>query len=381
MIGTLSDISVRKMAEAEINRLAQAVEQNPTGILITNAEGELEFSNQAFTRITGYAFSQMYGKTQRELISSEMTDEEFQTVVARLVAGQPWSGTLLNRHRNGQLHWEQVTASPIYDESGKVSNYLYLKTDVTEQKKAEAALQERDAALARANADLTRFAEVSAHHLMEPTRRLISYTQLLRPRLEIVPGLLEDEDVGSSLGAIEHDAARLRTLVRDIQLYLAAAEPRGDVRMEEANAALGVVQQRLDSRIKAQGAVVNVQKLPPAMLDRPRLVDLFSVLLDNVLNHGQPIDSAQTMQIEISGERDGDTSRYRVCDNGPGILPEYYERVFGIFERLTGGSGESGTGIGLSIARRIVESRHGKIWIEKSPQGGTMVVFELPDGN
>ncbi|MDD5329221.1 MAG: ATP-binding protein [Sulfuricella sp.] len=240
---------------------------------------------------------------------------------------------------------------------------------------ASRAAQEQ---LRQANADLTRFAEVSAHHLMEPTRRFTSYTQRLRTRLAALPEPSKDAEVCESLGYLERDAARLRGLVRDIQLYLAAGEPRAEVRAEDVNAALAEVRQRLAPRMTATGAVLAAEPLPAAVLDRPRLMDLFELLLDNALSHGRPVDPAVPPQIRVSGERDGTLSRYRVGDNGPGIPEKYRERIFEIFERLSGGEG--GTGIGLSIARRIVESRGGKIWIENLPQGGAVVAFELPDG-
>ncbi len=241
---------------------------------------------------------------------------------------------------------------------------------------ASKAAQER---LRQANADLTRFAEVSAHHLMEPARRLSSYAQRLRVRLAALSEPGKDEEVCESLNYLERDAARLRGLVRDIQLYLAAGEPRGEVRAEDANAALAEVRLRLAQRMTAMGAVLDFESLPAAMIDRPRLMDLFELLLDNALSHGRPVDLAVPPQIRVVGERDGTLSRYRIGDNGPGIPEKYRERIFGIFERLNGGDG--GTGIGLSIARRIVESRGGRIWIEKLPQEGAVVAFELPDGD
>lgn len=252
------------------------------------------------------------------------------------------------------------------------------------QELAEAEQQRKNALISRANADLSRFAEVSAHHLMEPTRRLTSYAQRLRARLAGNEALRNDEEVRLSLDTLEHDADYLRGLVRDIQLYLAAGEPRGEIRLEDANAALIAVEHRLSPKIEALGVKLDVQPLPPANLDRPRLMDLFAVLLENALVHGRPADPETQPRIRIYGERDGPSSRYHVSDNGPGIPAEYRGRVFEIFERLNPGAADGqdrfGTGIGLSIARRIVESRHGKIWIENLPQGGAMAVFELPDG-
>lgn len=263
--------------------------------------------------------------------------------------------------------------------------FVQVRGRLAEQQLAEAGQQRKNALIARANADLSRFAEVSAHHLMEPTRRLTSYAQRLRARLADSPVLRDDEEARISLDTLEHDADHLRSLVRDIQLYLAAGEPRGEIRAEDANAALIAVEHRLSPGIEAHGVKLDVGPLPPANLDRPRLMDLFAVLLENALVHGHPLDPAMTPKIRIYGERDGALSRYHVADNGPGIPAEYQERVFEIFERLgTGGDlgkDNLGTGIGLSIARRIIESRHGRIWLENLPQGGAMAVFELPDGD
>ena len=232
----------------------------------------------------------------------------------------------------------------------------------------------------QSNADLTRFAEVSAHHLMEPTRRLGSYAQRLRSRLAALPQACDDAEAGAALDVLERDAARLRGMVRDIQLYLAAGEARGAVQAESADEVLAAVVARLSPRLRTLGAKIDCAPLPPAVLDRPRLADLFAILLDNALTYGHPADPGVAPQIRVGGERDGKLSRYRICDNGPGVAGQYRERVFEIFERLAAPGGENGSGIGLSIARRIVESRHGRIWIAGDPQGGAVVTFELPDG-
>jgi len=230
----------------------------------------------------------------------------------------------------------------------------------------------------QSNANLTRFAEVSAHHLMEPTRRLAVYAQRLRTRLGGQRTPDGDAEVAEALDILERDAGRLRNLVRDIQLYLAAGEPRGEVGAENVEDVLALLTRRLSARFPDLPASLAVAPLPLAVLDKPRLTDLFTLLIENALHHGRPTDPACAARIAVTGERIGTTSRYRISDNGPGIPPQYAERVFEIFERLDGASG--GTGIGLSIARHIVESRHGRIRLETPAQGGTAVVFDLPDG-
>ncbi|MFZ2161294.1 MAG: PAS domain S-box protein [Sideroxyarcus sp.] len=137
--GVATDVTDRHLLETEINRLAQAIEQNPTGILITDTQGTPVFMNEACTRISGYMIADFYAKsrTMRELISTEMSDAEYTAVQSRLQSGKTWSGVLRNRHKSGKLYWEQITVSHIYDSDGKVASYLFLRSDVTEQMNAE----------------------------------------------------------------------------------------------------------------------------------------------------------------------------------------------------------------------------------------------------
>lgn len=241
-------------------------------------------------------------------------------------------------------------------------------------------LCDREQQLHQANAELTRFAEVSAHHLMEPTRRLISYTQRVRKQLASLSLDNEQaEQLNSNLDYLQADASRLHRMIHDIQTYLAASEPRGQMQFLDTNQIIAQLQERYLSNPLLVKTTITSQNLPPVFLDRPRLLDLFSLLIDNAISHGQPSDTSIAAQIQISGERYANRSRYRVSDNGEGIPEAYQQRVFGIFERL-GRHKATGSGIGLAIVKRIVESRQGQCWIESTPQSGTSVVFELPDG-
>lgn len=250
--------------------------------------------------------------------------------------------------------------------------YLLGRKRLAERFAADILLRRQHAAIERANAELTQFANISAHHLMEPSRRLLSFAQRLRAALR---NQVDDEDARASLDYIEQGAARLRDLVRDIERYLAAGTPRGTLQMNDAAAALAASEKRLAGPIAASGARIEAQPLPPVCLDLPRLGDVFDVLIGNALIHRRP-DIAPL--IRVSAERRASATRIRIEDNGPGVPEEYRQRVFGVFERL-GANPDAGTGVGLAIARRIVESRDGRIWLETSASGGTAVVFDLPD--
>ncbi|MDD1622453.1 MAG: DUF3365 domain-containing protein [Methylococcaceae bacterium] len=256
---------------------------------------------------------------------------------------------------------------------GIVSWSLLARRRLREKIVIDAQLQRQHEAIQRANEELTHFANISAHHLMEPARRLLSYAQRLRGGVD---SQLLDDDARLSLQYIEQGAARMRDLIRDIERYLAAGIPRGQLQPTDPVAALTEVRRRLSKLIADRNAHIEIRPLLPVYLDLPRLTDLFEVLLANALVHAK--SDAET-RIEISAQDQKSAVRIRIEDNGPGIAEEYRERVFGVFEQLKPNP-SAGTGIGLAIARRIVESRNGKIWIETSTQGGIAVVFDLPTG-
>ena len=256
-----------------------------------------------------------------------------------------------------------VNALLVYNIIRRRQAFRALAAEVAERQKAQTALE-------RAHTELQRFAEVTAHHLQEPARRLGSYAQRLTEQLA---GRFDDEETTLALGFIGQQSRRLQNLLRDVQLYLAADQPRGPVAVLDPRAALNQVLKRLQARLQAAGAEVVIAELPPVWLDAPRLNDVWTVLLDNALRHRHP---DRSLRLDIAGEPVGGKIRYRVSDNGPGIAPQYRERVFRVFERLAS-TGE-GTGIGLAIVRRITESTGGRIGIEETPGGGCTVWFELP---
>ncbi len=240
---------------------------------------------------------------------------------------------------------------------------------------AAARAHERDLELrvAQRTADLQRFAEVTAHHLQEPARRVASYAGRLRTQLG---GRIDDADVRLSLDFISQQAVRLQELLRDVELYLAADQPRGKVESCAVEQTLAPLLRQLAVPIAEAGARVTVGQLPAVLIDAPRLADLLRAALENALRHGR---GERSLHIDIGGERIGETVRYQISDNGPGVEEQYRRRVFRVFERLSS-SGE-GTGVGLAILRRITESAGGQAWLEETPQGGCRLVFELPAGD
>ncbi|MFZ4535684.1 ATP-binding protein [Propionivibrio sp.] len=296
-------------------------------------------------------------------------------------------------HSGTEQRWFTLSATPL---GVKARGAVIAHTNITVRKQAElqflranSELEKQSLLVARSNAELLRFAEINAHHLQEPARRLANYAERLTQQLD---WRIEDGEARQSLEFIGQQARRQLNLLRDIDGFLMANQPRGKIGKMDAGEAVHQVLEWLSARIAETGATVTVGDLPPAWIDALRLAELFEVALENALQYGaaarRPDDrdgedgkASAALRITINGERVGAIVRYRISDNGPGIEEEYRERVFRVFERLASGreaSTSTSTGVGLALLRRIAESRGGCAWIEETPGGGCSVLFDLP---
>jgi len=134
-IGLIRDITEKKKSQLEIQKLSQAIEQNPISVVITDLVGNIEYVNPYFTVVTGYKFEEAIGQNPRVLKSGEQTQEFYKEMWDTISSGNIWEGEFHNKKKNGELYWEEAVITPIKDENGKTINYCALKTDVTEKKK------------------------------------------------------------------------------------------------------------------------------------------------------------------------------------------------------------------------------------------------------
>ena len=179
-----------------------------------------------------------------------------------------------------------------------------------------------------------------------------------------------------SLSTIEEQAGYLHALVRDVQVFLAAGSPLGPLTATDPARILDRIRADLGQRFTEARAELRVDDLPRVRMDSPRLRYLLTALIDNCLRHGR---ADTPVSIHVSGTAEAGRVLLHVADNGPGIPTEYRDRVFEVFEHLTApGMPQRGTGLGLAVVRRIVESCDGRVHIEDSPMGGTLVTLDLP---
>lgn len=138
----MTDISDRKLAEELLHKLSSAIEQNPTGVIITDVNGDIDYVNTMFTQLTGYAFKEVVGKKPGFVQAGHMTTEEYKRILKAVTSGDKWRGEFFNRKKNMELYWESVNISPILNKNQIVTNFLITQEDITEQKQTEKFLEE-----------------------------------------------------------------------------------------------------------------------------------------------------------------------------------------------------------------------------------------------
>lgn len=224
--------------------------------------------------------------------------------------------------------------------------------------------------LRRYVADLERIAEVAAHDLQEPLRRVVAYAQLLSSH---VASALDDEGRGYVAHVVD-GAQRMRKLVKDLEAFVAVDQiPDCDGEVA-VSTAVSTAMDRLADQIRSAGATIVVDPLPSALVDERALAEIFTQLLDNSIRYRC---ASRKPLIHVSAHSEGDYLVFSVRDNGAGIDPRDRIRLFEIFHRLEGIDG-GGTGIGLAIVRRMVEHMGGKVWVESTLGEGSSFSFSLP---
>lgn len=336
-----------------------------------DTEGNIMTWNSGAERLHGYTAGEIIGQHFSVLFTQE--DRQAAAPKEELrIAGSETAGDASAKHyrwlvrKDGSRFWSESCCSAARDEEGALAGFTRLTRDASE-------MLSHQQALARADDELHRFAYIVSHDLQEPVRTVRSYAELLSRRYR---GKL-DGDAEEFIHFMMDAAARMTQLLKDLLLYSQAGRPdKTNMESTPADAALQWTIMNLSPLIHATGATVTYDLLPTVYADQAQLTQLFQNLIGNAIK----FRSQAAPLIHVSAAPDGPGMwRFSIRDNGVGIDPEFHERVFGVFKRLHG-KDIPGTGIGLSVCRKIVEAHRGRIWIESGEGQGTTVYFTLPQG-
>lgn len=235
----------------------------------------------------------------------------------------------------------------------------------------ERRVEERTAELARSNAELHQFAKIASHDLQEPLRSVEGYASLLAKRYK---GKL-DQDADEFIDYILDGTQRMIQLIRDVLTHASIGTTElKPVHVVDIRSVVEQALKNLEMTIKETGAEVQVGTLPSLLANKTEMVQLFQNLMSNAMKYRgdkNPI-------IKISSEENVHEWVFSIEDNGIGIDQQYSEKIFDMFSRLHGKTEYSGTGIGLAICKKIVETHGGRIWVQSEPGKGSIFLFTLP---
>ena len=358
-------IQLEKQAGLSNAQLTAILSSAMDAIMTLDADGEVKLFNKAAELTFGCDAS-----TAINTPASNFLPELFPAQAGSSALEERSSIETKGRRADGTIFPVEVTVAEATISGQQL--YTIVGRDISARKEAEMALRRANEKLRVLNADLEQFAYSASHDLQEPLRNVVIYAQMLERSYQ----QRLDERANVFLQGIVSGAKRMETLITDLLTYTEAAKdvPLPSLTEVDAGAVLGRVRVSLETRIAEAEALVTSWQLPTVRVREAHLAQLFQNLVSNAIKYrGQ-----DPPRIQVSAVREDDQWRFAVRDNGIGIESRYQQQIFELFKRLHSRERYAGSGIGLALCKRIVESYGGRIWVESEPGNGSTFFFTLP---
>jgi PAS domain S-box-containing protein len=372
----IRDISVRRNAEKHLaqmeGRYRGLLEAAPDAMVVVNQVGEIVLLNLQAEKQFGYRRNELLGQNVKNVIPKGFAERLIADGLRSTedaLAQQIGAGIELTaRRKDGSEFPIELMLSPLGGAEGILVTAAI--RDISVRRKAAEHLIEKIAELNRSNEELGQFAYIASHDLQEPLRMVASYTQLLARRYK---GKL-DADADEFIAFAVDGASRMQRLIQDLLTYSRVGTSVNELRETSSEVALQRALVNLRGAIEDSGAVVTHDLLPAVWADEMQLAQLFQNLVGNAIKY----QNANAPMIHIAAVMNPEGKwTFSVRDNGLGIDPQYFERIFGMFQRLHKREEFAGTGIGLAICKKIVERHGGVISVESEPGHGSTFSFAL----
>jgi PAS domain S-box-containing protein len=351
------------------------LEGAPDAMLVVDQSGGILLVNFRTEKQFGYSRSELVGQEIARIIPEGFAERllaDNLRSVEEAQAQQIGSGIeLTGRRKDGSLFPIEIMLSPLESSGGKVVTVAI--RDISARRQAAAHLLLKMRELNRSNEELRQFAYVASHDLQEPLRMVTGFMQLLARRYA---GQL-DPDAEDFIAFALDGAKRMQQLIEDLLTYSSVGNTPRDVARTSSEAALRKALRNLQPAIDESGATVTHDSLPDVLSNGGQMIQLFQNLVGNAIKYRR----TAIPQVHISAVRQEPNEwLFAVHDNGLGIEAQYFEKIFGLFQRLHSGGEFSGTGIGLSICKKIVEKHGGTISVESELGLGSTFRFSVAAG-
>jgi two-component system CheB/CheR fusion protein len=377
IVSNMRDITRGKQSQDELLLLSSIVNSSEDAIISTNLDGKIMSWNHGAEALYGWTAEEASGKPILIIIPSPRRDEELE-ILAKVSAGETIQHYITERmHRNGSMLSVSLSVSPIKNSEGKTTGASKISRDISALTKAHGAINElniklenRARELEESNQELERFAYIASHDLQEPLRMVSSFLQLLKKKYND-----QLDDTARQYIAYATDGSeRMKKLIQDLLEYSRVGVNKDDYSLIDLDQLLNYIASLFKDELNVNNATLTIGKLPRIEGRKPQFTQLFQNLVSNSIKYR----STEPLKIEIGCIDNKKEWEFFITDNGIGIDPKYNEKIFIIFQRLHNRSEYAGTGIGLSICRKIVERHGGKMWVESTAGKGSTFRFTIP---
>jgi PAS domain S-box-containing protein len=369
--GTAFNITARKRAEEKLLQMSKVFMESIDPIFIRDLEGNIVDLNKAAEVTYGWSRDELIGKPIRTIVSP-LRHHAVDRLHERCRLGEKVENVeALHRKKSGEILPVLVSLSLLTNKGGKPVGIASISKNLSDLKKTEEMLRAKTAALERSNKDLEEFASVAAHDLREPLVGIAAYLKILQQRMKDTL----DPEAHKFISRALDITLRMDALVQSLLTYSRLGTEPEALEPTDCNVALERALSNLGAAIRESSATVTKSDLPTVMANPSQIVQLYQNLLSNAVKFAG--DSPLT--IHVSATREECEWIFSVEDNGIGMAPADFGRIFGIFQRLETTSERPGTGIGLASCKKIVERHGGRIWVESEQGRGSTFFFAIPD--
>ena len=394
VVRQFGDRLARRQAEEQLRKLSMAVEQSPIITVITDVQGNIEYVNPGFTRVTGYTRKEVTGHTPRILRTDRQSQEFYKELWETITSGSEWWGELCNKKKDGTLYWELASICPIRNTEGEITHFLKVGENITERKRAEEKMQEMNKELeqklilSEKMATLGRLVAEVTHEINTPVSIGITASSNLIEKIKTLKKLyLQGEMTRSNLEAylkvgeeiseiILSNLNKTANLIRSFKI-IAVDQCREEQRHFRLKDYLDEILLSLKPKLKKTQHVVTIRCPSDIELDSDpgALSQIMNNLVINSLLHG--FERKEKGEIVIDVHQDKEKILFVYSDNGKGITQEHLEKIFDPF--FTTRRGKGGSGIGLNVVYKLVTQKlHGHIECESTPGVGTVFTIQIP---
>ncbi|HCU55254.1 hypothetical protein A2574_03165 [Candidatus Shapirobacteria bacterium RIFOXYD1_FULL_38_32] len=358
-VGIGRDVTERRIAREELQKLYSAVEQTLDGIFITTLNGQILYVNPAFEKITGYSEKEVLGKNPNIIKSGKHKKAYFSKMWKTINRGKTFRGVVINKKKNGELFYTDHTITPVKDEHGNITYFVGIWKDITSHIEEEKRKDE--------------FISIASHELKTPITTVKVFTQLLQK-------MFKDSDnveVNKYLDRMGYQVDKLTNLVRDLLDVSRLQSGKLELRKEKFD--IGKLIKEIAENFEATNNThkIFIEGKPRKMIkaDKDRIEQVIINLISNAIKY-----SPDAKKVEIKVESEKNDIIISVKDFGVGIAQEYLNKIFGRFYRVydTRDKTFPGLGMGLYISYEIIERHKGKMWVESKKDEGSTFYFSLP---